>query len=192
MRQQDYYPDTAIPPPSFDLGPAKSTMRATTSMRCCLVLLIVCTGLAAAAEPSVTTQSDPRAVIKLAPARHDNWQCLMRGHLQSLIDSMRYLASGEYEAAAAATEDHYGLRPGTVEYCREALFTKQASVSAATLPPAPPQAVSAMFVSMHDAARKFAAEARKARNSGDPMPAWKALAAVAEYCSACHATYRLE
>jgi hypothetical protein len=161
-------------------------------MCCCFLPPVVCTGLAAAAEPSSITQPDPRAVIRLAPARRENWQCLMRGHLQSLIESMRHLASGEYEAAAAATEDHYGLRPGTAEYCREPLFTKEASVSAATLPPAPPEAVSAMFVNMHDAARQFAAEARKARNTGDPTPAWKSLAAVAEYCSACHAAYRLE
>ena len=42
---------------------------------------------------------------------------------------------------------------GTVEYCREPLFTKEDFGVAPTLPPSPPPPVRAMFDEMHAAAR---------------------------------------
>ncbi len=51
------------------------------------------------------------------------------------------LTEQELQLAARVTEDNYGLAPGKPEYCREPLFTKDASITAAGLPPPPPEAV---------------------------------------------------
>ena len=142
--------------------------------------------------PPPTVARDPRLLIALAEARRENWKCLMRGHLQSLAESMRHLSNGEYEAAAAAAESNFGLVPGTVEYCREALFTKEDSARAAMLPPSPPPEVRAMFDEMHSAARAFVLDARAASRSKDSTAAWKSLAALSGTCSACHVVYRVD
>jgi hypothetical protein len=139
-----------------------------------------------------TVARDPRLLIALAEARRENWKCLMRGHLQSLAESMRHLSNGEYEAAAAAAESNFGLAPGTVEYCREPLFTKEDSARAAMLPPPPPPEVRAMFDEMHNAARVFVLDARAASRSKDSTAAWKSLAALGGTCSACHVVYRVD
>jgi hypothetical protein len=91
---------------------------------------------------------DPRIPIVLAQARRENWRCLMRGHLKALIEAMQHMSAGEYALAAMVTEDNYGLAPGKPEYCREPLFTKDASITAAGLPPPPPEAVRGMFSGM--------------------------------------------
>jgi cytochrome c556 len=156
-------------------------------------LFVPCWALAqASAVPGTTVRRDPRLPIALAEARRENWKCLMRGHLQSLTESMRHLSKGEFEAAAAAAESHFGLAPGTVEYCREPLFTKEDSVRAATLPPSPPPQVRAMLDEMHTAARAFVIDARAASRSNDPTAAWKSLAALGDTCSACHVVYRID
>ena len=139
-----------------------------------------------------TGARDSRLLITLVEARRENWKCLMRGHLQSLTESMRYLSKGEFVAAADAVESNFALTPGTVEYCREPLFTKENSVRAATLPPSPPPEVRAMFDGMHAAARTFVIDARTASGSKDPSAAWKSLAALGGTCSACHLVYRID
>jgi hypothetical protein len=144
------------------------------------------------AVPGTTFPRDPRLPIALAEARRENWKCLMRGHLQSLTESMRHLSKGEFEAAAAAAESNFGLAPGTGEYCREPLFTKEDSVRAATLPPSPPPQVRAMFDEMHTAARAFVIDARAASRTNDPTAAWKSLAALGGTCSACNVVYRID
>jgi hypothetical protein len=157
------------------------------SVGCLLVPYRVLAEVAGATVPR-----DPRLLIALVEARRENWKCLMRGHLQSLTESMRHLSKGEFEAAAAAAESHFGLAVGTVEYCREPLFTKEDSVRAATLPPSPPPPVRAMFDEMHTAARAFVIDARAASRSNDPTAAWKSLAALGDTCSACHFVYRID
>ena len=158
-----------------------------------LCLLVPCWGLAQVpAAPAAKVTHDPRLPIVLAEARRDNWRCLMRGHLQSLTESMRHLSNGEFEAAAAAAESNFGLAPGTSEYCREPLFTRSDSERAATLPPSPPPEVRAMFDEMHTAARAFVIDARAASHSKDPTAAWKSLAALGGTCSACHVVYRID
>ena len=142
--------------------------------------------------PATRAALDRRLPIALAEARRENWRCLMRGHLQSLTDSMRHLSNGEFEAAAVSAESNFGLAPGTVEYCREPLFTKEDSERAATLPPSPPPEVRAMFDEMHAAARVFVGDARGASRTKDPTAAWKSLAALGGTCSACHVVYRIE
>jgi predicted CxxxxCH...CXXCH cytochrome family protein len=92
----------------------------------------------------------------------------------------------------AGTEDHYGFRPGTVEYCREPIFSKESSLAAAQLPPDPSGPVREMFKAMKNSGQRFVEEARRAAKTGDPAPAWKTLTAMAEYCNACHAAYRLK
>ena len=144
------------------------------------------------AVPAEKAARDPRLPITLAAARRDNWRCLMRGHLRSLTESMRHLSNGEFEAAAQATESNFGLAPGTVEYCREPLFTQEGSVRAAALPPSPPPEVRAMFDEMHAAARAFVVDARGASRTGDPAAAWKSLAALGGTCSACHVIFRVD
>jgi hypothetical protein len=144
------------------------------------------------AVPTATLARDPRVPITLAEARRENWRCLMRGHLQSLTESMQHLSNGEFEAAAAAAESNFGLAPGTVEYCREPLFTREDSQRAATLPPSPPPEVRAMFDEMHAAARAFVVDARAASRTKDPTAAWKSLAALGGTCSACHVVYRID
>ena len=156
-------------------------------------LLVPCWVLAEAASvPATTVARDPRLPIALAEARRNNWKCLMRGHLQSLADSMRHLSNGDFEAAAAASESNFGLAPGTIEYCREPLFTKDESERAAKLPPSPPPEVRAMFDEMHTAARAFVIDARAASRTKDPTTAWKSLAALGGTCSACHVVYRID
>jgi hypothetical protein len=142
--------------------------------------------------PTPAAARDSRLPIALAEARRENWKCLMRGHLQSLTESMRHLSNGEFEAAATAAERNFGLAPGSVEYCREPQFTKQGSERAATLPPSPPPEVRAMFDEMHTAARAFVVDARAASRSKDPTAAWKSLAALGGTCSACHVVYRID
>ena len=135
---------------------------------------------------------DPRTAISLAPAREDNWRCLMRGHLKTLTDAMRQLAAGEYEAAATGVEDNFGLLAGGHEYCREPIFSKEESVLAARLPPSPPAAVRAMFEAMHSAARTFSADARHVATGAEVKVAWTSLAALGATCTACHTVYRLD
>ena len=156
-------------------------------------LLVYCGAIAQApAAPGTTVSRDPRLPIALAAARRENWNCLMRGHFRSITESMRLLSEGEFEAAAAVVENHFGLAPGTVEYCREPLFTKEDSVAAAKLPPSPSPQVRAMFDEMHAAARVFIMDARAASRTKDPTLAWRSLAALGNTCSACHAVYRLD
>jgi cytochrome c556 len=156
-------------------------------------LLLPCWVLAQVpAVPAAAVARDARLPIALAEARRDNWRCLMRGHLQSLTESMRHLSNGEFEAAAVAAESNFGLAPGTIEFCREPLFTKDDSVRAATLPPSPPPEVRAMFDEMHAAARAFVVDARVASRTKDPTAAWKSLAALGGTCSACHVVYRID
>ena len=160
------------------------------------LVLSVCCILASyrlfAEVPVATVARDPRSLITLAEARRENWKCLMRGHLRSLTESMRHLSSGDFEAAAAAVESNFGLAPGTVEYCREPLFTKEESVRAATLLPSPPQEARAMFDAMHAAARTFVIDARNGSRSKDPSAAWRSLASLGDTCSACHLVYRID
>jgi hypothetical protein len=144
------------------------------------------------AVPATRVARDLRLPIALAEPRRDNWRCLMRGHLQSLTESMRHLSDGEFEAAAATAEFNFGLAPGTIEYCREPLFTKDESERAATLPPSPPPEVRAMFDEMHAAARAFVVDARTASRTKDATAAWKSLAALGGTCSACHVVYRID
>jgi hypothetical protein len=146
----------------------------------------------APAVAAVKLGRDPRLPIALAEARRENWRCLMRGHLRSLTDSMRQLSNGEFEVAAVSTESNFGLAPGSVEYCREPLFTKKDSVRAAALPPSPPPEVRAMFDEMHAAARGFVVNAREAARTKDPAAAWKSLAALGGTCTGCHVVYRID
>lgn len=156
-------------------------------------LLVPCWVLArVSAVPATTVARDRRLPIALGEARRENWRCLMRGHLQSLTESIRHLSNGEFEAAAVSAESNFGLAPGIVEYCREPLFTKEDSVRAATMPPSPPPEVRAMFDGMHAAARTFVIDARAASRSKDPSAAWKSLAALGDTCSACHLIYRID
>ena len=186
--------------PSFDRMPksdakrARAGSRARTGIVLAAGCLLVPCGVLAQVQPMPTTKAarDPRLPIALAEARRENWKCLMRGHLQSLTESMRHLSNGEFEAAAAAAESNFGLAPGTVEYCREPLFTKEDSERAATLLPSPPPEVRAMFDEMHSAARAFVIDARAASRSKDPTAAWKSLAALGGTCSACHVVYRID
>ena len=174
-----------------------------TSVGSAMVLAVVCLlvpcwvlaedpAVPASAVPAVKAGRDPRIPIALAEARRENWRCLMRGHLRSLTDSMRHLSNGEFEAAAVSTESNFGLAPGTVEYCREPLFTKEDSVRASALPPSPSPEVRAMFDEMHAAARGFVAHAREASRTNDPAPAWKSLAALGGTCTGCHVVYRVD
>jgi len=144
------------------------------------------------APTAPTLTADTRTPIALADLRRANWQCLMRGHLRTLVDAMQHLSAGDYVRAAEVTEDNYGLTRGQSEYCREPLFTKEASMAAATLPPQPPEPVRALFGEMQVAATAFARAAREAQRTGDSGPAWKSLAVLGGYCSACHAAYRLQ
>jgi hypothetical protein len=156
-------------------------------------LSVPCWVLAQVPSAPVTRAAlDRRLPIALAEARREDWRCLMRGHLQSLTDSMRHLSNGEFEAAAASAESNFGLAPGTVEYCREPLFTKEDSERAATLLPSPPPEVRAMFDEMHAAARVFVGDARGASRTEDPTAAWKSLAALGGTCSACHVVYKID
>lgn len=142
--------------------------------------------------PASTVARDSRLFIALAEVRRENWKCLMRGHLQSITESMRHLSNGEFEAAAAAAESNFGLAAGTVEYCREPSFTKESSERAAMLPPSRPPEVRAMFDEMHTVARAFVVDARAASRSKDLTAAWKSLAALDGTCSACHVVYRID
>jgi hypothetical protein len=174
-------------------GTAKLGAEIVLALSCLLVPCWVLAEVPAVpAVPATKVARDPRLPIVLAEARRQNWRCLMRGHLQSLTESMRHLSNGEFEAAAASTESNFGLAPGTVEYCREPLFTKADSERAATLPPSPPPEVRAMFDEMHSAARAFVVSARGASRTKDPTAAWKSLAALGGTCSACHIVYRVD
>jgi len=155
------------------------------------LLATACGVSAQSAPPADRHALDPRHELKLAPAREDNWRCQMRGHLRTLTDAMRQMAAGEYESAAAAIDENFGLLPGGQEYCREPIFTKDESIVASRLPPSPPPEVRAMFELMHAAAREFSANARLVTSGGDAAKAWKSLAALGGTCTACHAVYRI-
>jgi|HubBroStandDraft_5_1064220.scaffolds.fasta_scaffold00318_16 hypothetical protein len=178
----------------LDATGARAGRRARKPIILVAVCLLVPCGVLAQVQPipALSAARDPRLPIALAEARRQNWKCLMRGHLRSLTESMQHLSNGEFEAAAAAAETNFGLAPGTVEYCRELLFTKEDSERAAMLPPPPPPEVRAMFDEMHSAARAFVIAARAASRSKDPAAAWRSLAALGGTCSACHVVYRID
>lgn len=156
------------------------------------VFTVTSGAVAQSAPPTDRHALDPRHELKLAPARVDNWRCQMRGHLRTLTDAMRELAAGNYEAAATAVDDNFGLSPGGQEYCREPMFTREESVTDSRLPPSPPPEVRAMFELMHAAAREFSANARQIGSGGDVTKAWNSLASLGGTCTACHAVYRLD
>jgi cytochrome c556 len=163
------------------------------TMQVALVVGYLLMPIALLAEaPAASTARDSRLPIALAPPRRENWKCLMRGHLHALTESMRHLSNGEFELAAATTESNFGLATGTVEYCRERLFSKEESEQAAKLPPSPPPEVVAMFDEMHAAARVFVTNARAASRTNDPAAAWKSLAALGDTCIGCHLVYRID
>jgi hypothetical protein len=165
--------------------------------RALLVICLLFTGLAglighSQAQTVPAALPDPRTPIALAPARRDNWRCLMRGHLNALVQVMQHMSAGEYQQAATLAEHNFGLVENQPEFCHEALFTKESSIAAATLPPQPPQVVREMFRVMRETAAQFVRTARAVPHGGDPAVAWSALAKLGGQCPACHAAYRLE
>lgn len=173
------------------LAAASQRIGGEIAMRRLVIISIVFLAGGAIAQ-TANLAADTRQPIALAKARHDNWRCLMRGHLTSLVETMQEMSAGEYEKAASEVEQHYGLRPGAVEFCHEPIFSKEASVAAAQLAPNPPEPVRAMFVGMKTASQHFADEARQAAAAGNPKAAWAALSTLAGFCTSCHAAYRLE
>jgi cytochrome c556 len=164
------------------------------------LLLLACLVLGGAAGVSTVTRAqttpsalpDTRIPIALAAARRDNWRCLMRGHLSALVQVMQHMSAGEYPQAAALAERNFGLVANQPEFCHEPLFSKEASLAAATLAPQPPEAVRAMFRVMRTTAAQFVRAARAVPPGGNPAAAWSALAKLGGQCPACHAAYRLE
>lgn len=148
----------------------------------------------AASAPSASDArtKDPRIPFTLDPARRANFECLMRGHLEALSLLMKAVSAGDYAGAATLADERFSLTPGTKDYCREPLFTREASLATLNLPPAPPDGVKALFASMHAAADAFRTDAHSAATGGDPKPALKSLASLAASCHACHAAYRLD
>ncbi|MDD3450126.1 MAG: hypothetical protein PHF72_13980 [Gammaproteobacteria bacterium] len=133
--------------------------------RALLLLLSVLTIPVAAAE---------REQVELPPMMREHLLANMRDHLESINGILEHLAAGRMDQAADLAEQRLGM-------------SSLDAHGAAHMAPYMPERMQALGTDMHHAASRFARVAQE----GDPLPAYRALAAVTGACVACHGAFRV-
>jgi cytochrome c556 len=103
---------------------------------------------------------------------------LMRGHLGALQGITQLLSQHKYEKAADLAEERLGM--SSVEIHFEKYVGKYM-----------PKDMRAHAEGMHEAATRFAADARIAAKGGELDKALASMSIVIKQCVACHSAYRV-
>jgi len=128
---------------------------------------------------AMTAAPDTREGVRFPPALREHTLANMRDHLATLQAIQEALARGAYDEAADLSERRLGLSSLEAHGAHE-------------VAPYMPAGMQEAGTAMHKAASRFAIEASNAGATGDPKPAFAALATLTAQCVACHAAYKLE
>lgn len=126
--------------------------------------------------PTVS-EAGPRQV-EMPDFASEHFKRLMRGHLDTLQEIILLLAQHEYEKAANTAEQ--GLGMSSVEMHFERHVGKYM-----------PEGMRAQGERMHEAATRFATDAREAAREDELDKALSSLSVMIEACVSCHSVYRL-
>jgi predicted CxxxxCH...CXXCH cytochrome family protein len=120
-----------------------------------------------------------RELVRLPVPMREHMLANMRDHLGAIAEIQAALADGAYDQAAKVAEQRLGM-------------SSMASHGAEHMAPLMPARMQQQGTAMHHAASQFAVEAQNSSASGDPKPAWAALARTTAACVGCHAAYRVQ
>lgn len=160
-------------------------------------------------------QADDRLLITLPAALREEFRAEMRDHMESLDDLLVALAAGDVQQAAIIAELRMdfgnrrnamlldsGLTPEHVRAIRERRLAQgwqpgqgMGGGLGGGFAAYVPDEFRAMGVTMHEAARTFAASARAVTTPADADAYARVLADlqfVTSTCRSCHATFRIE
>jgi hypothetical protein len=118
-------------------------------------------------------------------------------HLQALSEILTAMSAGRYAEAANIAGARLGMDSPSAEGCKSEVAAAPAQMSKPAhmdhqMSEFMPEAMRKIGLEMHQSASIFAAEARKASQTGKPQPALAALSRVTQFCVACHSAYRLQ
>lgn len=126
---------------------------------------------------SLTAMAGPKQV-EMPEFASEHLKRMMRGHLDTLQEITLLLSRHEYEKAAGIAEQ--GLGMSSVEVHFERHVGKYM-----------PKGMRAQGERMHEAATRFALDARNAAKADELDKALSSLTNVIDGCVACHSVYRL-
>ncbi|MDA8095734.1 MAG: efflux transporter outer membrane subunit [Betaproteobacteria bacterium] len=142
-------------------------------------------------------QTNARQAVPFPPMARAHFLANMRDHLQALSVILAAMASGNYGKAAAVANVRLGMNSPAASSCKAGGAHGDPSAADASdmegmMAQFMPEKMRGIGLRMHQAASAFAAAAAEAGRSGDPRPAYRALAHVTQQCAACHAAYRVQ
>lgn len=126
---------------------------------------------------SITAMAGPQSV-EMPDFASDHLKRLMRDHLETLQEITLLLSRHEYEKAADTAEQGLGL--SSVEVHFERHVGKYM-----------PTGMRDQGERMHEAATRFARDARNAAEGDELEKALSSMAQMIDGCVACHSVYRL-
>lgn len=158
-------------------------------------------GEAGAAGPMSAPSTDGRRLVNFPPEMRDHQMMMMREHLQAVSDIVEALGAAQYEKAAGIARARLGLDSAGAAGCKAAEGGANASHDMSKhnmsghdmhqmMARHMPEEMARLGMAMHSAASQFADTAEASAKSGDPKPAYGALAKVTAGCVGCHEAYR--
>lgn len=150
--------------------------------------------------------TDGRQFVNFPPEVRAHQMKNMREHLQAVSDILEALGAGRYDNAAGFARTRLGVDSAAAGGCKGAAATAGGENAASHNPNHDasghdmhqmlarhmPEGMSRLGMTMHHAADSFADAAEAAGKSGDPKPAYAALAKVTSGCVGCHEAYRTQ
>lgn len=136
--------------------------------------------------------TDSRIAVVLPAPMRVHMLANMRSHQQALADILAALAKGDGPGAAQIAETRLGLGAPHAAACKPGAATGAFGDMAAMMASKMPEDMRALGLAMHSQASKFAEEAAKGAQGGDPRPTLAELSQVVQACNACHAAFRLD
>jgi len=125
----------------------------------------------------VTAMAGPRQV-EMPEFAGEHLMKMMRGHLDTLQDITHLLSQHEYEKAADIAEEGLGMSSAEIH------FKKYVGKYM-------PKDMRAQGESMHEAATRFATDARNAAKGDELDKALASMSNIIKRCVSCHSAYRL-
>jgi hypothetical protein len=135
---------------------------------------------------------DSRIEVDLPEPMKAHMLANMRGHQAAIADILAALAKGDGDGTAKIAETRLGMgSPGSAA-CKPDAKSGELGDMPKMMASHMPDEMRALGMTMHAQASKFAEEAAKVKQGGDPRPALAELSQVVQACNACHAAYRLD
>lgn len=136
--------------------------------------------------------TDSRIGVDMPPPMKAHMLTNMRGHQQAVADILAALAKSDGAGAAKIAETRLGMgSPGSAA-CKPDAKSGGLGEMPMMMASHMPEVMQGLGMAMHAQATKFAEEAAKLKQGGDPRPALAELSQVVQACNACHAAYRLQ